>query len=757
MKIISCSVNKTDVLKHLLLLSCMLLLNGALPYGEPLSFGLFFAALSCGFHPLLCGAEYLLSSVLSLSWEASLSAAVQASFLLLVHYLYRKQGKVPKGEKFAYAALAQLPFIFLFPHSGYAFLPLAPIFQKSIFALVITLFTLLADGALYALRYRALRCRLLAHQLTEICLVWTLVGMGAVRLLGTLPYFVFCVCTLFFAVAVLQNSTTVPFALVLAIPLAIMQRSLLPLALFPLFTCLPLLFVQYGKSVSAVTLFSCLLVTEYFYGLFALAPWQIAVRLVLYALPLTVLCLLPQKVYKRLSTSLLFYRERTLPRVAINRNRRAVGEQLYEVSALFREIGNTFLVEQGEESVLPRLRDQLVANLCKGCKNKANCERTGVYEHLEKLVRVGCTKGKVSLVDLPEKLASSCHNSAGMLFALNERLTEYRRYAYERQTAQAGRTLLGEQSLGVSEILKNIALEQSEEFRFSHEERTLSRALAQAGVLSSEIFLYGEGSDLTVSLTANEKTGAKRLCAAASAALGLTLTLADKIPLTASEACFILRRKATFDAAFGIAQRSKQTSAYCGDTHSILKIDERRFLVALSDGMGSGERAREVSDRTLNLLESFYKCKMPSDIILSTVNKLLSFTADETFSCLDLACVDLDSGVADIVKIGSPVGFVLSEDKLNVLEGQSLPMGVLESVTPVTMRTQLCENDFLIFMSDGVTQAFGSSAELYGYLSELRPINPQALAEDILSVALDKYKGCTEDDMTVLAVKLSAA
>ena len=148
---------------------------------------------------------------------------------------------------------------------------------------------------------------------------------------------------------------------------------------------------------------------------------------------------------------------------------------------------------------------------------------------------------------------------------------------------------------------------------------------------------------------------------------------------------------------------------------------------------------------------------MPSKTVLSTVNKLIAYSSDERFACLDTAAVNLDTGTADIVKIGSPVGFLLSGEELRVLEGESLPIGMLEAVHPATMRVNMKENDFLIFMSDGVTTAFGSPTELCAYLSALRPLNPQSLAEEILSAALKRYGGKADDDMTVLAVRLMKA
>ena len=81
-------------------------------------------------------------------------------------------------------------------------------------------------------------------------------------------------------------------------------------------------------------------------------------------------------------------------------------------------------------------------------------------------------------------------------------------------------------------------------------------------------------------------------------------------------------------------------------------------------------------------------------------------------------------------------------------------MGMLEAVHPATTQVTMRENDFLVFMSDGVSTAFGSSADLLSYLSSLRPLNPQSLAEEVLQNALQKYNGKAEDDMTVVAVKL---
>ena len=57
-------------------------------------------------------------------------------------------------------------------------------------------------------------------------------------------------------------------------------------------------------------------------------------------------------------------------------------------------------------------------------------------------------------------------------------------------------------------------------------------------------------------------------------------------------------------------------------------------------------------------------------------------------------------------------------------------------------------------LSDGITSAFGSSADLYETLKKIPSSNPQQLADSLLQQALSLYGGTAKDDMTVLAVRL---
>ena len=176
--------------------------------------------------------------------------------------------------------------------------------------------------------------------------------------------------------------------------------------------------------------------------------------------------------------------------------------------------------------------------------------------------------------------------------------------------------------------------------------------------------------------------------------------------------------------------------------------------MALSDGMGSGEYAKKVSSTAISLIEAFYRAEMPEGTVLNTINKLLSFNRDERFTCIDIAAVNLNTGIANFVKIGSPAGIIVRENEIKVLESQSLPLGILDNLRPTVCSEQLKNGDIVVFMSDGITSAFPSQTDLYAFLQELKPLNPQSLADKILADALARASQTVTDDMTVLCTRI---
>ena len=751
----------STILLYIFLFAAMFFLYYVGNNGEPFSLALLYAMLIAGLNPVVSSLLYLLSGLSGLSFAFLPVYAGQAALLGIVFFVCRKLRKKPTVPSLGALALCLVLFAAFSPFTPYSIpldLPftLGAVSQKIILAGLIFLLSAIFSVALKALLYKLLKCRLKAEELVFSVLFFVLIGIGICRAINVVAYMGIAFFALLVFSCATKDATALVCAFALSLPPAIVGR-ISPERFF-LYGIAVVLFIKSGRLPAVLALFAVFFVYGYFDGIYSLQTSLLVQSLLSVLIPGLLFLLIPPPLVRKMENKLIFYREKHLSRIAINRNRAAIGEQLFEISGVFREIQTTFSAlgtNEAEEGAKEYIRGCVIESVCKSCANYRTCMGHGLENELNKLIDVGCAKGKTSLIDIPSRLAETCVNQSGVLYAVNRQIGDYRKYMVETENAASGRQLLANQAQGVSEILKNIALEQSEPLTiYSEKEKQLDVAFLKAGIICSEVLIAGDEENLTLSLITFGKSDVKKIAAIASHVLGTRLIISERLTLSKDKFCCILHKRPYYDAAFGVASLTKTGETASGDTHSVIKIDERRFMIALSDGMGSGEYARRISESTISLLESFYRTKMPSSLVLSTINKLLTFSREETFACVDIAVIDLDNGAADVVKIGSPLGFILSGNTLKILESASLPLGILESLHPDASSYSLQENDVLLFLSDGITSAFGSSADLYETLKKIPASNPQQLADSLLQQALSLYGGTAKDDMTVLAVRL---
>lgn len=748
-----------DARLYIPLACCAFLLAFVGEQGEPYSLPLFFAMLSCELNLPLSLLFFLFSGAFSRTLAKWLVYGAIGAFLSAAFALFRRYGGKNRFLCTLFLPPALLIVFFLFPLQSYpAFDFLPALAQKGVFCAVLFFLSLLFRAALKAVTQKILRCRLSREELVYVFCFFFFVLLGLYRLGGKDVYFAAALFLLLLSFPLLTAPSVVAFALLLSLPSALSEFSLQPVALLTLIAGMGAFFYPSGKLPSVLFVFLGYLFYLFYDGLYDAATATTFLRLSCGAIPCLVFLFLPEKFIDGLKKTLVFYRENQLNRKAINRNRAAIGERLFALSSVFRRIENSFNAvseEKESEDVALVMRQNVIRDVCIGCKT-FDCKQNA--PPLKRLTEIGCAKGKVSLMDLPDPLGSVCPHAEGIILCMNEQLKEYRTYRLAEENADMGRRLLASQAKGVSELLKNIAIKESQPVAESYDrEKALHDELAKSGILCQEILLYGEEDGVRIHILLYGKCNTAALLAAAERALRLPVVLSEKTLVADEKYCYTLCKKPKLDAAFGVATRHKRDKAGNGDTHSVIRVNEKRFLAALSDGMGSGTSAEKISQAAISLLESFYRAGMPQDVILNTVNKLLAFQREERFVCMDVASVDLETGKAEIVKIASPLSFIFSRDNIRVLEGESLPLGMLEEIRPTTFSLQLLPNDLLIFLSDGVTDAFASSADLLDFLKKLTPLNPQTLAETILNAALNRTDGRAEDDMTVLAVRLFLA
>ncbi len=721
----------------------------------PLSLGLFFAMLLCGTNIIADAALYVLATAVCADFAYSMVALAAAVFLSAVTFLYRRSARRMRAEAVLYLIIALAPYVVFCKWTGFgAMSGMNTYALKAVAAAVTCVFCFFCFKTVYALLYRLYRCKLREDEYVCIAVVFTAAGAGFCAAAGSAAYLCVSAAGIALLTRLCRSPSSILAALILALPLALAERSAEPLTVYTVISAAALLFVNAGRCFPP---FVCAALTAgYMYaeGIFECAVPLIVAYSLLLVTAAAVSSLPSARKLKEIKMRLVC--EKVLDGTAIDRNRRQTGEKLYRISELFREIECAFTaLDEGadEGAARQRLLSELREKCCSGCEKEEKCSKSTVYSGFKKMIDAGCIKGKVNLIDLPSDVTGNCSNPTFVMSQLNAMLAEYRRYMTECENASSGRKLLADQARGVAEVLKSCAVDLSRSSEpFAESAAAVKEALATAGVSCPEVLIDGAAGELSCVVCG--KFNARSVCAVISGALRKPYVLKDKIAYDGQKTCLVFSSPPKLDAAFGVAFAVKDGESVSGDTHSVIRINEHSFLMALSDGMGSGVYARKVSEAAISLIEAFYRAEMPEDTVLRTINKLLSFNRDERFACIDIAAVNLATGRADFVKIGSPAGVIMREGELKILESSSLPLGILENLKPTVCTETIRSGDTIVFMSDGITSAFPSSTELYEFLQTLTPLNPQNLADKILAAAREKSGRAAPDDMTVICTRL---
>lgn len=751
-------INVKSALMYIAFAAACIFLNGSAT-GVPMSLGLYFSLLICGGNLIVSPLIYIASSAVHFSLTAFLCSLAEGAFLLAITAIYRRTGKKIRFEAAVYAAMALVPFVTLsdwdaggalyFIESGYA--------VRAIAAAVVLILFLFSYKSVYACIFRLGRCRLKEDELFCLAALFTGIGIGAINLAGQFAYCAFAAFGITFSVRFLKGPSAVLCALVLSLPPAATLLDITPVTAYIVISAAGLLFLRAGRAAPCAAACAAFCALGYFDGWYDHGLTLALVRAATIALCCTIAAIPSEKRITLLMDTLTV--KKVLTDAAINRERERAGEKLFRISEVFREVECAFkgMDEAADEAgAKKRVAAELKERLCSGCERRQKCEKSVVFTGFYKLVEAGAVKGKVNLIDLPPAVTQNCTKPADVIHELNLLLAEYRRFMTETENARAGRLMLADQAKGISAVLKNNAVELCREKRGAgEEERNIVKTLASCGIACPELYINGdEREEICAVIVGFADLNA--MLAALWRATGERFQLRNKINYGGEKACYIFCRPPRYDAVFGVASIKKSGEKASGDTHSVIRINEHRFLMALSDGMGSGEYARKVSRTAISLIEAFYRAEMPEGTVLETINKLLTFSRDERFACIDICSVDLNTGGAEFVKIGSPAAIILRGGKVKVLESESLPLGILDGLRPTVAKEKLCDGDMLIFMSDGITSAFDSTPELVEFLQPLKPLNPQNLADSLLAGALKRTGGKAEDDMTVLCTRIFA-
>jgi stage II sporulation protein E len=456
--------------------------------------------------------------------------------------------------------------------------------------------------------------------------------------------------------------------------------------------------------------------------------------------------------------------------------RDVTADRVTQFSSVFQALSNSFkqmekqFDEEQEEKEFDYFLSNVTERTCQMCFKKEQCWSRNFDEtyNLMKTVMTEYDEGNIPLSPrIGRELDNHCVKAKKVQDAIYQELTFYQANLKLKKQVQESRRLVAEQLSGVSVVMEDFAREiQRERENHQIQEEQIHRALQELGIDIENVEIYSleQGSvdiDMITPYCGGHGQGEKLIAPMLSGILAETIIVQKEdcasFPNGQCHVTFRSAKKFVIDT--GVAHAAKGGGLISGDSYSMIELGAGKYAVAISDGMGNGERAHYESSETLSLLQKILETGIDEQVAIKSVNSILSLrTDDEIFSTLDLAMIDLQDASSRFLKIGSTPSFIKRGDKVVKIEAGNLPMGIFDDVDVDVVSEQLKAEDLLIMMSDG---AFEGPKHVENYdlwmkrkVKELKTDDPQEVADIIMEEVIRSSGGLIEDDMTIVVSKI---
>ena len=187
------------------------------------------------------------------------------------------------------------------------------------------------------------------------------------------------------------------------------------------------------------------------------------------------------------------------------------------------------------------------------------------------------------------------------------------------------------------------------------------------------------------------------------------------------------------------------------------RLKDGKYLVAISDGMGAGEKAKESSKQALKMLENLLMSGFDKETSLELINTSLINKNDEIFATLDIAIVDLYQGTVEMIKSGACPTYFKNKKKVQVIKSKSLPAGMINELNLEVFDKDIENKEIMLMCTDGIldSNVEYKNKELWVkyVIEDIETDNTKKIADLLLNEAIDNNFGMPKDDMSVLVCK----
>lgn len=458
----------------------------------------------------------------------------------------------------------------------------------------------------------------------------------------------------------------------------------------------------------------------------------------------------------------------------VQKVRNITAKRVEQFSNVFAALSRSFLTteEKNEARTTEKERDYFLSEItektCQQCFMKERCWQRQFDQTylLMTLLKEELTSGEVSF-QTKRKFENHCVKSAKVMQVMKEEVSIFDANQRLKKQVKDSKRLVADQLLGVSQVMDDFSKEiLKEKELYDEQEEQILAGLKDLGleIEKLDIFQLEKGNvdlEIVASFYEYHGEGEKLIAPFLSELLDeLIVVREETVSPFPNGYCFLAFHSAKrFVVETGLAHAAKGGGLISGDSYTEMDLGVGKKVLAISDGMGNGKRAKEESEETLRLLHQILKTGIPEQVAIKSINSILSLrTTDEIYSTLDLTIMNLHNASIRCLKIGSSPSFIKRGNFLFQITASNLPIGIIEDFSVDIVQEQLKPGDLLIMMSDGVYDGPRLANKDLWFREKLQKLendHPQHVADYLLEEIIRENDGYIFDDMTVLVAKIN--
>ena len=406
--------------------------------------------------------------------------------------------------------------------------------------------------------------------------------------------------------------------------------------------------------------------------------------------------------------------------------------------------------------------EQVARSTCQNCTRRSRCwvrgyatAMDGLY-HLKPILE---SKGQLGVEDLPGQL-SVCIHPADLCTAANHGYRLWRSRRQTRARAATLRTALTEQYSALASALAQLAGKLGQAgLPDPRREAKVAQLFAGLGLDALECSVTADlAGRLTVGVTiCRAHFTAEEVAALTGEVSRICRRDMDTPEITHCRTVTMLTfgERPLFTASFGAAGHAATGQSVSGDALDQFCDTSGRAQMLLCDGMGTGRAAAVDGQMAAKLTAQLLRAGFAAESAARLVNVALGLKGadQEAGATLDLLTVDLYTGRAGLFKAGAAPSFLVRGGVPRMLDGASLPMGVLDSLVGRSTTFALDAGDWVVLVSDGALADGADWLMQQLQLCAKLGHTPQQAAETVANAAA-RRAGEKRDDITVAVVEV---